>query len=199
MMRPAHLRVRREDGFTLMEMLVAMALLGVLFAALALAVGSAIRHSSEVEEESTLQTETRAAIDRFAQDLRQAYTGEEDVAPIESIGSTQITFLSPDRATPFHLRRVSYRLSSGVFERAEAVSTDTDGAPWSIPALGGWAKQVGSVVNTTVFTYLDEGGLPTNDPAAVRTVNVTLTVATPASPNRQSTYQTSVTVRSDPQ
>jgi prepilin-type N-terminal cleavage/methylation domain-containing protein len=188
----------REGGFTLTEMLVTMTFLGVLFAAFALVVGSGLRHSKQVEESSTLQTEVRAAIDHLARDLRQAYTGDDAAFPIESISGTQITFLSPDRAEPFHLRRISYRLQNGELQRAEAVSSDTDGPPWSIPALGSWSTQAGSIRNSTLFTYLDEDGAATATASDVRTINMTVAVATLAEPARQSTYQTSVTLRTTP-
>lgn len=189
---------RGEAGFTLIEMLTAMAVFSVLIAIFAMVFGSAIRHSDELEEQSGLQLEARAAIAFLSQDLRQAYDGDEDVltSPIESIGPTQITFLSPDRAVPFHLRRLSYRLNAGQFERAMATSSDTDGYPWNIPALGSYQGLVGSVVNVSTFTYKDAAGLSTNVPADVRTVHITLTLATDTTPARQYTYQTNATVRS---
>jgi prepilin-type N-terminal cleavage/methylation domain-containing protein len=188
-----------EDGFTLVEMLTAMTVFSILIAVFATTFGSAIRHSDEIEEQSNLQVETRAAITFLSQDLRQVYDGDANVltSPIESIGPTQITFLTPDRATPFHMRRLSYRLTGGQFERAMATSSDTDGYPWSIPALGSYRKLVGSVANATAFTYKDAAGLTTAVPANVRTVHVTLTVATNTTPARQYTYQTNVSLRSE--
>ena len=183
-----------EGGYTLIEMLVSMIFIGMLFAAFSLVLTSTLHHNDEVTAESTAKTELRTSIDGLANELRQAYSGDT-TSPIESVSGTQITFLSPDRATPFHLRRISYRLSSGSFQRAIAISTDTDGAPWTIPALGAWATQVKSVVNGTVFTYLDASGAVTATPASVRTVNVTLTVSTTTSQGRQFTYSTSVTLR----
>jgi len=105
-----------------------MAVLSVAFAAFAALLGVLIRHSGETQERSTLQTEARAAIDRLVQDLRQANTGDAGT-PILSLGSSQITFLSPDRATPFRLRQIAYRVSGDRLERAMAVSTNTGGPP----------------------------------------------------------------------
>jgi prepilin-type N-terminal cleavage/methylation domain-containing protein len=191
--------LRGEAGFTLVEMLTAMTVFSILIAAFATLLGSAVRHSDEVEEQSTLQVETRAAIAFLSQDLRQVYDGDGNVltSPVESIGPTQITFLTPDRATPFHMRRLSYRLNAGQFERAMATSSDTDGYPWTIPALGSYQNLVGSVANATAFTYKDAAGLTTAVAANVRTVHVTLTVATNTTPTRQYTYQTNVSLRSE--
>jgi len=190
-------RAGREGGFTLVELLIAMGLIGVIFALFSVVVSSTLRHGGQVEEQTVLQHEVRGTVERLAQDLRQAYSGVDDSSPIESISATQIQFLSPDRQQPFHLRRLAYRASGTSFQSARAISTDTDGAPWEIPALGSWDTQFGSLVGTNVFTYLDENGVVTADPAQVRTVVIEVTVATSISPNRQYTYKTSVTLRAD--
>jgi type II secretory pathway component PulJ len=186
----------RQGGFTLTEMLVSMIFIGIMFAMFALVVSSTLRHDDEVREESTLQAETRGAIDQLAQDLRSAYSGDDSVAPIESIGASTITFLSPNRQEPFSLRRIEYRLNGGVLQRRMATSTDTDGYPWTIPALPStWDSRVKWIVNSTLFTYLDTDGLATSNPADVARVTITVKVATPTAPTRQFTYTTSVTLR----
>jgi type II secretory pathway component PulJ len=191
--------LRREEGFTVVELLSAMTVFAIVLAIFAMVLSSAIRHSGEVEEQSNLQVEARSAIAFVSSDLRQVYDGDANVAtsPIESIGPTQITFLSPDRAQPFHLRRVSYRLSAGEFQRAMATSTDTDGAPWSIPVLSSYQKLVGSVVNGTVFAYKKADGTTATTPLDVKTLDITLTVATQTASSRQYTYKTSATVRGE--
>jgi prepilin-type N-terminal cleavage/methylation domain-containing protein len=190
-------RIRRQGGFTLVELLLAMGLIGVIFALFSVVVSSTLRHGGEVEEQTVLQHQVRGTVERLAQDLRQAYSGVEDSSPIESISASQIQFLSPDRQQPFHLRRLAYRASGTSFQSARAISTDTDGAPWDIPALGSWTTEFGSLVGTNVFTYLDENGAATADPAQVKTVVIQVTIATSTSPNRQYTYKTSVTLRAD--
>lgn len=192
-------RIESEDGFTLIELLSAMSVFAIVLASFSMVLSSSIRHSGEVEEQTNLQVEARSAIAFVSQDLRQVYDGDANIAtsPIESIGPTQITFLSPDRAQPFHLRRVSYRLSAGQFQRAMASSTDTDGAPWSIPALSAYRKLVGSVVNAATFTYKKADGTTATTPLDVKTIDVTLTVATKTGPSRQYTYKTSATVRGE--
>jgi prepilin-type N-terminal cleavage/methylation domain-containing protein len=185
----------RQEGFTLIELVEAMALLGILTATVAVVLTSLVRQSSDVHEQSVLQTEIRPAVDRLAQDLRQAYGGE-GVTPIETIGDTTLTFLSPDRAEPFHVRRVAYRVSGLRLERAVAASTDTDGPPWSIPALGAWEPQSEApVVNAVVFTYFDSAGATTTVAADVRAVGVRIVTELATTPGRQVAYETSVTVR----
>ena len=65
--------LKREDGFTLMELLVALSVLviGVLVAWSAL-MTTTVKTTARVQEQSNLQTEVRAAVDRLAADLRQA-------------------------------------------------------------------------------------------------------------------------------
>jgi prepilin-type N-terminal cleavage/methylation domain-containing protein len=190
--------LRRDDGFTIVEMLSAMTVFSIVLASFSMVLSSAIRHSSDIEEQSNLQVETRAAITSLTQDLRQVYDGDGNVAtsPIESISATQVTFLTPDRAVPFHLRRVSYRLSGGELQRAVAISTDTDGAPWSIPALGPYRKLVGSVV-ASPFAFKKADGTTATTPIDVKTIDINLRVAPKTSPTRQITYKTSVTVRGE--
>ena len=100
-------------------------------------------------------------------------------------------------AYPFHLRRVSYRLSGGKFQRVFATSSDTDGYPWVIPALGSWRTVVDRVVNASAFSYKKADGTTATTPVDVKTVDITLVVTTATSPTRQYTYKTSVTLRGE--
>jgi prepilin-type N-terminal cleavage/methylation domain-containing protein len=185
---------RSQAGVTLMELIVTMALMAILGAGMTAAVQMTSHWSTELQDDAVSQNEIRGSFERLVRDLRQAYIGDGS-SPIEVMGANDITFLSPDRATPFHLRRISYRLVSGRLERAMATSTDTDGAPWAIPALGPWQKQIGGVVNSTLFVYRDEAGNPTTSRTDVRTVDVTLRVKSTSSAIQRLTYKTSVSIR----
>ena len=139
----------------------------------------------------------RAAVDGLAADLRQAQCNGT-TPPVTTASGTQVTFYSPDRAAPYHLRQVSYRLASSQLDRAFAASTNTGGPPWTIPALGSWQKQIGSIVNTSAFTYKDINGSATTTPTAVASMNVTLTVKPRAGlRGASSTYQTNIDLRTE--
>jgi type II secretory pathway pseudopilin PulG len=205
-MRPMLRRfLREESGMTMTELVDVMAILGIIVAVLALVVSMSIRQSSQIQDQSVLQSEVRAAVDTLARDLRQAYTGDGSY-PIEAATGTTLQFLSPDRAMPFHNRRIAYRLAGGRIDRALTTSSDTDGPPWSglawtsigsVPSAS-WATQVDSVRNSTLFTYYGKtGGLLTGTitPSDVYRVKITVTVATGGAPARQFTYATSASLR----
>jgi type II secretory pathway component PulJ len=189
--------LRREDGISLMELNITMALLGVLFAAFALVIGSVIRLGGEVEANSNLQTEVRAAVDTMAAELRQAYTGSDTDAPIESMSASEVVFDTPDRKTPFHVRRVGYRAISGRLEHREAISTDTDGHPWILTAYATapWRQKFQSLQSTSVFTYKKSDGGTATTVGEIESIGISVTVATATAPNRPYTYRTSVTLR----
>lgn len=209
MMRALYLRLRQEAGLTLSEMLVVLAIMGIILAALAGVLSMSITQSSQIQEQSTLQTEVRAVVDTLARELRQAYTGDTSY-PIETASATTLQFMSPDKAVPFHNRRIAYRLAGGQLDRAATTSTDTDGPPWaglawtsfgSIPA-GSWRRQFDSVKNAAVFSYYNKAGTLLTGaitPSSVYRVLITVTVATKAASTRQYTYSTSASLRWEPE
>jgi prepilin-type N-terminal cleavage/methylation domain-containing protein len=193
-----------QRGFTLIEVLSAMAVFGIVLATFAMVMRTAIRHSGEVEQQSNLQNEARYAITGMSQDLRQVYDGDSNLttSPIQSIFANQITFLSPDRQQPFHLRRITYRLQGTELQRATLTSTDTDGYPWAgiSAAPSAFRPLVRNVVNSgtqPVFRYLDDSGAVTAVPANISTIELQVVVATKTSPSQKYTYKSSVTVRGE--
>jgi prepilin-type N-terminal cleavage/methylation domain-containing protein len=202
-MRRLLTRLRDERGVTLTEMMAVMAILGLVVGAFITVYTATIRHSTEIQDENTLQTEVRAVVDGLAQEVRQAWTHEDDPTlqnPVQTATATQLTFLSPDRANPFHLRTISYRVSGGRLERALAVSSDTDGWPWVMPALSSWTPRVGSVVanpgGTSVFRYLKQDGTTATSAAQVRSVIITVSLKTKTSSSAV-TYSTRATLRAE--
>jgi prepilin-type N-terminal cleavage/methylation domain-containing protein len=200
----AVLRLRDERGFSLSEMLAVMAILAIVVGAFITVYTATIRHSTEVQDQNVLQTEVRAVVDRLAQDVRQAWTHADDTTypnPILTASPTQVTFLSPDRGQPFHLRMVAYRVTGGSLQRAVAASTDTDGPPWQGLTLGPWANQVGSVVanpsGQAVFQYLDGNGNTAATAADVRSVIVTLTLTSKNTARPTVTFSTRATLRAE--
>ena len=169
----------REEGFTLVELIAAMAVLTIVIIACAQMLAFTVKRTGSTEEQSTLQTETRAGLDAFASDLRQAMCNDQ-TAPITTATASQITFYTPDRLTPYHLRQVSYRVSSGSLQREFVLSTNTGGPPWTVPSLStaSWITVFGSVTavgSTPYFTYRDDTNAVTTTPAQVTRVDVAMT------------------------
>jgi len=208
-MRDVLRRLRRDErGITLSEMLVVIVLIGILTAAFAGLLSSSITHSTTVEQQSDIQVQMRGALEPLVREFRQAHSGTSS-SPVESIavsGTPQITFTTPDRGCTgptcgFFLRRVSYRLSGGNFQRAFYTSTNNTGAPWTWPAgsPSNWVTLVSGVTTTTPFSFLDAAGRATTTAANVRTVGATLTKAPTANAGRAVTYEVSTSLRTTAQ
>lgn len=199
----ALLRRLRDDegGFTLVEMVAAIAVLGILFAIYSLVLSGTIRSSSTVEDQGVAQAEVRSAVDGLAQDFRQGYTGDSSgtLTPIGAISGTTLTFYSPDRQTPFHLRQIQYQLTGGQLQRRVALSTNTNGYPWTFGPFTNWATVASNVTNSTVFVgkYLNTSGsvVTTTTPSQVSGLWITVTISPRGSQGRNYTYSSSASVR----
>jgi type II secretory pathway component PulJ len=195
------LKLRDERGFKLIELLITLVMMGALFAMFSQLFTATVKHSHEVQEQTSLQTEVRGVVDQLAEDLRSATNGDTTTVPLESMGASSIRFLSPDRVSPYHMRRIAYRLNGHKLERAVTTSTNTGAPPWTglawtTPPSTAWVSTLGSVQNTNLFTYLDANGTATTTAANVRNVTINLTVSTSTSQGRQFNYSTSSTLRS---
>jgi len=165
-----------DDGFTMVDVLVATSILGIVLALVFSALNGGVRQAADAQSRAQIEADVRTTTDAFVRDLRQAYTGDPSLNRIETMTATTITFYSPDRATPFHVRKISYRLSGTDLQRSITTSTDTDGFPWVFGTAGGYATQLQYVRNSTLFTYRDSDGSVTTDPTAVAVVDLSLTV-----------------------
>jgi type II secretory pathway component PulJ len=187
--------MRSERGITTIELLIAMAVMTIILTGFTQMLMTSSRTSNRVTEQAMLQNEVRVAVDRLTTDVRSA-TNANGTSAIESLGSTALTFLSPDKNTPFHLRRISYRFGGGILDRSITYSTDTDGWPWVWPAIpGAWVEQLSSITNAAVFTYYDANGAQTTDPNAVRSIRVSVTVAPAQGQGGSAAYSALVSIR----
>ena len=117
-------------------------------------------------------------------------------SPVEALSGTTLTFDAPDEATPFHLRRIAYRLVGGELDRSVTTSVNTGNAPWQWPSTSGpWSATVDSVTNASIFTYYDATGAQTTDPTQVHSVRITLAVAPKQNQGGTATYSTLVSIR----
>lgn len=148
---------RAQDGFTLIEVLVTLTVLTVVVAAFSAVFQTTITRSATLTEHAALESEGRAAVDQLVSELRQAACNGS-TAPVVAASGTTLTFYTPDRATPYHLQELSYTVSGGWLSRQQAISTNTGGPPWTIPALSTAVHKVGSISNAQVFDFEDASG-----------------------------------------
>ena len=180
--------LRDERGFTLIEIAVAMPIMLIVMGGMTLLLTTITHWSSQTQEETTLQTETRGAVNRLESEIRGAFIGN-GTPEITAATATSITFTTPDEGatstsgsppsmTAFHLNQVSYNLTTnGVLQRRFAASTNTyPTAPtttaWTFGTTSNWATVIGQtglghITNTNVFTYYGAAGLQSSPPTAL--------------------------------
>ncbi len=196
--RPA---LRREGGFTLIELMVAMPLMVIVLGGATLLLTTLTHWNSHTQEEVSLQTEARSAINTLEAEIRGAFIGD-GTTPITAATASSITFYAPDGyattvsgsvESSFHLRQISYRVTSGTLQRQFMTSTNTypTAPPWTFPGpMSAWATvigQSGAIRNASVFAYYTQAGVqatpptaltfPIADPTGVRAVGITMTLS----------------------
>jgi len=164
---PAALRrqLSGERGFTLVELIVAMALAAVVFGAILSMLESSQRVEARDTEWALTMQEGRSGLSRMSREIRQA-------SKVEKAEAGTIDFLATVGSTEYHVR-----YECGVVESApryKCVRFASKVAE-SLPATG--TRVVGGVLNgTTVFKYFKKGFANTTEPNYV-----TLTLELPAS------------------
>jgi prepilin-type N-terminal cleavage/methylation domain-containing protein len=188
---------RDESGFSLLEMTIAVLVLGIVLSTATGFISTVLMRGTETSEQTQLQAETRQVMDQLVREIRQASTGTPSVPAIETMQAGTIQFLAPDSSSPYAMRRIAYTVTNGQLQRAAVTSSDTDGYPWVIGALPAYSSVLGSVQNTNVFTYQDDTGAVTAVPGSVSTVVIRLDIDPfPGSGSGAQTYTTSVHLRS---
>jgi hypothetical protein len=209
-------RLRGEQGVTMIEILVVMPMMLIVLGGL---IDLSVRTNGwagQKESAVAQQSDTRAVIGTFVDDLRQAYIGNG--FPIKSISPTAIDFYSPDRQSPFHLREIAYQLSgpaacqtsplaAGVSctlrrRTLTSLTAFSDPVSWTWPTTTpAWTDQLSMLVRTVpatpIFSYYDAtGALYTgSDPTVVRRVAITLTVSTGGTQPTLATFTDSALLR----
>lgn len=148
----------RQRGFTLIEMVVSIALSGVLVAVVAPPLTESFRARSRIVARGELVVEGRTALEKIVRDLREMGVLE---------GSTTAPDLSRAEDSRIDFGVLGYRLSGTDLQR-----TSDGGSTWRLAARG---------VSGLTIAYADEDGnalgatpLSAADRAAVRRVTVLL-------------------------
>jgi prepilin-type N-terminal cleavage/methylation domain-containing protein len=214
-------RLRGERGFTLIELVVAMPIMLVVMGGLVLLLTTVTHFGGQTQEETTLQTEARAGINRLETEIRGAFIGQAGSVPFSAATATSMTFDTPDEAAAnlatgasFHLLQVSYRISNGTLQRQFAATSNTYPGSltggWTWGAVGGWSTVVGSsssITNTDVFSYYSTPGsggsapvlmsFPITNFGAIVAVGVKMTLSTSGSQPETYTVNDLIAVRGD--
>jgi prepilin-type N-terminal cleavage/methylation domain-containing protein len=145
----AHLR--REDGFSLTELLVVMPVMAILLAVIMGMLVTLLRGNSQTTGQLTQQSTYFPTIDAMMQDVRNALPPSEGGSPLLSASATQLVFYSPDEAysasgatSPFHLREIAYRFSGGALQKQLVTSTNTYSTVTSTTPWGNWTSSAGT-------------------------------------------------------
>jgi len=174
---------RTEGGVSLAELLISLAILGVVLAAVLECLPVALKAYAFGAGRVEAQQSARAALERLAAELREAGYDPKGagIQPIVVAQSTQVTFqkdLNSNGVVDPTRERITYLL------RATETTLRRD--------AGGGAQPIIDGVRRFSLSYFDRGGRPVADPAQVASVRIRLDVGV-AGP--RSVIETDVTLR----
>jgi prepilin-type N-terminal cleavage/methylation domain-containing protein len=175
------IHVRSRLGLTLMELIVVLALLGIVFTGLVQFFLSAQRSWTSTEVQSRLSGETNVALANISREVRSARKPNDATDAISDPNVTRPPALANRGRLDLYkfdaglgtMIRVQYRLQAGVLQRGWVTATETAypyfwnaGALYypSIPA-GNWTTLLTGVTNLDLFTFTKDA---TNGKLTVR-------------------------------
>ena len=169
---------KRNSAFTIAELLLTLALLGVLLAGLAVAIDASMLSYRENEKIATATQAARVILNRMTTEIRTA-------AAVDST-STQITIVPPDDGSG--LEQIQYDYAEGALYYRRTIN----GATASYVLLG-----AGDEVTVSSFAVLREVGLDWQGTPCTKSITVrlsllvkneTFAVTASASPRRNQLY-----------
>lgn len=194
MSTPAHRAVRNEDGFTLVELLVVMAITIPVLLAILMSLDAFTSSSAQQNRQVDANDTARRTIDRTVDALRNAST-------VRRAAATDLVFST---ALPTGQRTTRLCVAPGadaedpglLYQSFSTTSTNPAGACGSAEA--GWTQalvaRVPAATNRTAFTY--DGATSSATPATVRSVGLTFHLdSTGAGKTQSTTISASATVR----
>jgi len=206
-------RLRSEDGFTLVELLMAATLMLLILGATITTFTTFLQTSTRSRAQNAAQDQARNGVDRVARDMRNQATPTQDIpAAIMYAEPDDVGFITVGQEKAAgslnarNLMRVRYCLeadSRTLWKQTQTWTTATPIAPpptgQACPGTAGWQTQeslVQDVVNDTrpVFTY--DPPAPWGTTADIQTIDTTLFVdVEPAQKPLESRLNTSVRLR----
>ena len=156
-----------DGGFSLPELLVSLAVLGLLLAGTFIILDGSLRAYGEGVARLAAQQSARVALDRMVKELREAGYDPTSagIAPIVAATPTLVSFqndLNGNGVVDATRERVTYLL------RPDESILRRD--------AGGGAQPIIDGVRRFVLRYFDRAGLPTTDPARVTLIRISVEV-----------------------
>jgi prepilin-type N-terminal cleavage/methylation domain-containing protein len=143
--------LKREDGFTLTELLVVIPVLSIVLGGISGAMVTLMHWNDQNTEQLTQQQTIRPVLTSMMNDIRSAMPPSQGGLAVLSATSSQIVFYSPDDiaattgvTSPFHLREVAYRFSGGALQKQVLTSTNTYTTVISTTPWGSWTSASGN-------------------------------------------------------
>jgi prepilin-type N-terminal cleavage/methylation domain-containing protein len=185
-------------GFTFIEMLVVVALVGVLSIAIGDSTLSFFKANYSSSGQSNSVTAAQGALDAIVRDLRQADYGADGSYPIISITPNSMKFFSGTNSNGLS-RRITIQLSGTSLME---IITDPSGTPPTYSGVAAGRNMADNVQNVPLgkplFRYFDSSGNEITDFSQITSVaSVAVTVSVNADPKRlrEFTLQSSATLR----
>ncbi|HEX4805089.1 MAG TPA: prepilin-type N-terminal cleavage/methylation domain-containing protein [Conexibacter sp.] len=158
--------LRRRDGFTLVELLVAMAISLVVFGAALTLLDSYLRQSSAASKRLDAQDRARLAVDRIVRDLRNVSSPLTTPKLLERATAYDIVFQtigSPSGSNVSGIQRVRYCVpqdSSAGSASQEELIAQTQTWTTSTPAADPWTSDPTQTIACPDLTFTPASGQP---------------------------------------
>ncbi len=177
-------RLRGEDGFTLVELLVAMAICVIVLLATLQSLDAFTSNATEQTRVTDANDQVRTAMDRTVADLRGA-------SSILRASATDLVYAVPETATTNRIERLC------VATDLYASSSITSGTPAAPGAACNTATKLAILKSTTSTAFTYDGAASSATPATVKNVGLTFSLdAAVTGKTRTSTLKASAARRS---
>jgi prepilin-type N-terminal cleavage/methylation domain-containing protein len=158
--------LRRQDGFTLVELLVAMALSLVVFGATLTILDSYLRQSDAAAKRLDAQDQARLAVDRIVRDLRNVSSPLTTPKLLERASPYDVVFQTigtPSGTNVSGIQRVRYCIpqdTSGGSASQEKLIAQVQTWTTSTPAANPWTSDPSQTIACPDLTFTPASGQP---------------------------------------
>ncbi|PIR45589.1 MAG: hypothetical protein COV09_00640 [Candidatus Vogelbacteria bacterium CG10_big_fil_rev_8_21_14_0_10_50_13] len=168
----------KNSGFTLLEMLITLGILGLVIVGVYRLAGDLLVDNFYIQQKALAESEGRSALKTMIGELRGASQSNTGVFPLESASSTGVVFYA-DTDGDNLFERIRYTAVAAELKRGVIVPS---GSPLSYDPADETEKTLTSrLATTTVFSFFDKNYAGTSSPLVepvslndVRLVNIDL-------------------------